>query len=87
MNMCGQVLVAQVEPVGAPVDRQFLQSMEGIPANSPPFGRIDNSRQRVRHDVQVRADFQPVQHNVVTGVDNDGQDRGVHHFIKPKQQF
>src|SRR5207237_9781112 len=30
MNMCGQVLVAQVEPVGAPVDRQFLQSMEGI---------------------------------------------------------
>ena len=87
MNVRGQVPVAQIKPVGSAVGRQPLQRMERFPPNPPAFGRIDDSRQRIRHNVEIRRNFQPVQDNVIPGVDDDAQRRRVHHLVEPKKQL
>ena len=87
MNVRSQVPVAQVEPVGAAVTSQAFQRMKSVTPNPPAFRWVNNSRQRVRHDVEIRRDFQPVKDDIVPSVDDDGQRLRLQHFIKPEKQF
>src|SRR5437016_11396658 len=54
--------------------------MECFSANSPSFCRVDDSRERVRHDVKIGRDFQPVEFDIIAGVDDDGQAGGGRNF-------
>ena len=87
MDVSGEVAVAQVEPIGAPIAGEAFQSMKRFPTNPPAFCGIDDSRQGVSHDVEVRRNLQAVENDVVAGVDNDRQQARVHHFIKTEEQF
>jgi len=60
--------------------------MECFAANSPPFCWVDDSRERVRHDVKIRRDSQPVEFDIIAGVDDDGQRGGVENLVKTQKQ-
>src|SRR5258708_36097780 len=54
MDVSGEGAGAQGEPIGAPIAREAFQGMKGFPANAPAFLGIDDSRQGIRDDVEVR---------------------------------
>src|SRR6266550_4269292 len=60
--------------------------MECFSANSPSFCRVDDSRERVRHDVKIGRDFQPVEFDIIAGVEDDGQAGGGRNFVKAQKQ-
>ena len=78
----GEVPVAQAEPVRTnAVGRQFGQHRVGLTGPAPALLLVDAAAQRVHHGVQVRADVQAEQADVVSGVADDGDpgrgDRGL----------
>src|SRR6266566_4658864 len=60
--------------------------MKCFSAHSPPFGWVDDSREGVRHDVKIRRDFQPVEFDIIAGVDDDGQHGRVGNPVKAEKQ-
>src|SRR5579864_8884655 len=87
MNVRGQVAIAEIEPVGSPEHDQSLQRMKGFAAVPPALRGIDEAGQRVRDNVQVRRDLQPVERDVVPGVDDDGQFARVHDFVETEEEL
>src|ERR1700746_1393103 len=61
--------------------------MECFSANSPSFCRVDDSRERVRHDVKIGRDFQAVEFDIIAGVDDDGQAGRGRNLEKAIKQF
>ena len=45
----------------------------GVVDDAPALAGVDQTRQRAQHDIDVGADVEPVEFDVVTGVD-DGAD-------------
>jgi len=60
--------------------------MKRFPRIPQPF-EGSTTPAKVRHDVEVREIFQAVENDVVAGVDDNGQQARVHHFIKTEEQF
>ena len=56
------------------------------PARPQPRLRVDRAGERVGDGVEVGADVQPVQHEVVADVDDGGDLGGAAHLHQPGQQ-
>ena len=54
MDVRGEVAVAEIEPAGAPKGGEALERVKRFAAIAPAFCRIDDSRERVSDDVEVR---------------------------------
>jgi len=54
MDMRGEVTIAEIEPIGAPIAGQTFERMKSFTSKSPALSSIHNSRERVGDDVEVR---------------------------------
>src|SRR5262249_9731605 len=82
----GEVLVAEAEPGGAAVALEALHRAPGLVAQAPaPLG-VDGVGQRVDDRVEVGADVQPVEVDVVADVDDGGDQLGRHHLHDAGQE-
>jgi hypothetical protein len=77
MNVGSKIAITEIEPVDPAEHREPFQRVEGLAAKSPAFCRVDDAGQRVGHDVEVRRNFQPVEGDVIAGIDDRGEARGV----------
>ena len=87
MNMRREVAIPQMEPNLAPVYPQALQKMKRLPAHAPARRWIDHSGQRVRNDIQVRRNLQPMHHNVIASIYDNSERVWVHRAVEPEQQL
>src|SRR5512136_816522 len=87
MDMGGEVAVTEIEPIFAAEESEAFEGVEGLAAKAPTFCRINDAGESVGHDIEVGRDFQSMKDDVVTGIDDDGEKAGIHHFIKAEQQF
>ena len=68
----GEVAVAEAEPLGSDaVRRELLLDREGLVRTPPALLLVDATAEGVHHGVEVGADLQPEQMDVVTGVADD----------------
>ena len=74
----GEVAVAEAEP-GRPhaVRRQLVLDHEGLVGAAPALLLVDAAAEGVHHGVEVGADPQPEQRDVVAGVADDGDVEGL----------
>ena len=61
--------------------------MAGVAGDAPAGGRVGDPGQGVEDRVEVRADPQPVEIEVVGGVDDDGQVAGRQRRLQPLGQL
>ena len=87
MNMRGEIAIAEIEPDFAAVDAEALQKMKRFAAHAPARGGIDETSERVGNDVEVRRNFQAVQDDVVTSVDDDRQIVRIHRPVETEEQL
>ena len=86
-SLPGKVAIAKIEPVDAAEHREPLEHVKRLAPEAPAFSGIDDPRQCVRHDVEIRRNFQPMENDVVTGVDDGSQARWIHNVIEAEQQL
>src|ERR1700722_4440931 len=82
-----EIAIAKIEPVDAAKNSEPLQQMKCLASKAPTFFRIDKIRKRVRDDVEVRRNLQPVHRDVVARVDDRNQISRIHHVIQTEQQL
>ncbi|GAA3303034.1 hypothetical protein GCM10020295_50560 [Streptomyces cinereospinus] len=83
----GEVPVAQAEPLRPhAVRRELLLQVEGLVGPPPALLLVDAAAERVHHRVEVRADLQPEEVDVVTGVADDGDVRVRHGPLQAAQE-
>lgn len=76
-QVCGDVAVAQTEPIGfGTVRRKFLLGVPGLSRMTPSTLGVDAAAEGVHAGVQVGADAQAVHPHVVTDIDDSGDPRG-----------
>ena len=66
------VPVAQFKPCFLAKFRQRVQSLKGVASNSPSLDGIDDTGEGIEHDVDVRADRQAMQFDIVGRIADDG---------------
>ena len=84
----GQVHVTETEPrpLGAE-GPQLIRGAERLAGSPPSSIAVGDAPQPVRHRVEVRRDVQPVQDDVVPGIDDDREGLGRHHPDQPTQEL
>ncbi len=87
MDVRGEIAVAEIEPIAAPVASEAFQGVKRVAAESPAFHRVNHSRQCVGDDVEVRGNLQTVKNDIVTSVDDDRQQAPLHDLVKTEEQF
>ena len=75
-DMGGEILVAELEPEIATVAADRVERVPGVAGDAPAGGRIGDPGQRVEDRVEVGADPQPEELEIVGGVDDHGQVAG-----------
>jgi len=54
MDMSGEVTIAEIKPIGAPIAGETFERMKSFTSKPPALCSIHNSRERVGDDVEVR---------------------------------
>ena len=85
MEVGGQVLVAQAEPRLAAVAVEGRHGRPRLTGQAPARLGVDGTCQRVGDGVEVGADVQPVEHDVVAGVDDCRDLLGRHDAEQARQ--
>ncbi len=67
-----QVAVAQREPVGRPELAQPGHALQRVAGDAPALRSVDQAGQRAGDNIEVGRNIQPVQLEVVAGVDDRG---------------
>lgn len=82
-----EVTVAEPEPLGSHAVRgEFLLDGEGLVGTSPALLLVDATAEGVHHRVEVGADLQPEQMDVVTGVADDSDVRVRRGLLEATQE-
>ena len=95
VEVCGEILVAEVEPPGGRtrtvglhvlVAFERLDGSPGLADEAPPAFGVDRTGERVHDGVEVGRDRQTVQRAVVAGVDDRGDRTGFGHGVDQAPQ-
>ena len=81
-----QVPVAELEPGVATEAGDGVEGVEGVAGDAPTSGGVGQLGQRVEDGVEVRADPQAVEVEVVGGVDDDRQAARINEGVESPQE-
>ncbi|MCH8926776.1 MAG: hydantoinase/oxoprolinase family protein [Proteobacteria bacterium] len=87
LDVCGQVLVAQVEPRVGSISLETLDRRERVSGEAPAGLLVGEARQRVHDRIEVRRDVKSVELLVVARVDDHRQLVGGEDFGKPQREL
>src|SRR5205823_4309010 len=82
------IAIAEIEPIHATEDGEAFQQVERLAAEAPAFFRVDDACEGVGDDIEVRANFQAVERDVVAGVYDGGHCRWIgKNIVEAEEEF
>jgi hypothetical protein len=82
----GEVAVAEVEPGRPGVATERVHGLPGLAGQSPPAIGVDGAGERVGDGVEVGADVEPVEVEIVTDVGDGHHLLGRMHLQQPGEE-